>query len=98
MEIDAHIARIEERLGKRLIVRAVRTPEPELRGYVEVRPHRVLIEYSEEQPGYFWAYELLERLLEWVEAGGGSSYFYDHAGRLLRVPADLDATGSEPGR
>ncbi len=73
MEIDRRIERVEMALGKRLIVRRVRTPEPELRGYVEIRPSSVLVEYCEEQPGYFWGYELLERLLQWVEQGGGSA-------------------------
>lgn len=86
MEPNRRITAIEAALGKRLIVRAVHTPEPELRGYVEVRPGSVLIEYSEAEPGYFWGYELLERLLTWVEGGGGSTYFYEVGGRLVRVP------------
>jgi len=87
MELDRRITQIEATLGKRLIVRGVHTPEPELRGYVEVRPGSVLIEHSEAQPGYFWGYELLERLLDWVEGGGGAAYFYEVDGRLVRVPA-----------
>lgn len=87
MELDRRITQIEAALGKRLIVRGVHTPEPELRGYVEVRPGSVLIEYSEAQPGYFWGYETLERLLDWVEGDGGSAYFYEVEGRLVRVPA-----------
>ncbi len=95
MELDRRIAQVERTVGKRLIVRGVRTPEPELRGYVEVRPGSVLIEYCERLPGYFWEYELLETLLEWVEAGGGSAYFYEHRGGLIRVPFDL---GEPEGR
>lgn len=96
MEIDRRIAAIEAALGKRLIVRGVHTPEPELRGYVEVRPSSIVIEHSEAQPGYFWGYELLERLLDWVEQGGGSAYFYEVNGRLVRVSAtEARADGRE---
>lgn len=88
MEIDRRVAEVEEAVGRRLIVRAVRTDERQFRGYVEVRPRCVVIEYAEELPGYFWGYELLERLLCWVETGGGCAYFYEQSGRLIRVPCD----------
>ncbi|MGC9320341.1 MAG: hypothetical protein ACP5KN_20075 [Armatimonadota bacterium] len=87
MDIDARIAQVEATTGKRLIVRPVRTPERDLRGYVQVRARSVLIEYVEELPGFFWGYELLERLLAWVEVGGGSAWFYECNGRLVHVPA-----------
>jgi len=87
VEIDARIEQVEAAIGRRLIVRTVRTPEPEFRGWVQVRPSAVVIEYVEELPGYFWGFELLERLLEWVEAGGGTAWFYEHGGRLVSVPA-----------
>lgn len=87
MDIDTRIAQVEQTIGKRLIVRSVTTPEPEFRGWVDVRPSTVVIEYVEELPGYFWGFELLERLLEWVEGGGRSAWFYEHDGSLLRIPA-----------
>jgi hypothetical protein len=92
VDIDARIAQVEEAVGKRLIVRSVRTPERDLRGWVEVRPSVVVIEYAEELPGYFWGYELLERLLEWVEEGGGSAWFYESNGRLIRVASREEGT------
>lgn len=87
MEIDRRIADIEAELGRRLIVREVRTPERTLRGRVEVRASTVLIEYCAELQGYFWGYELLEELLDWVESEARSACFYEHNGRLLRIPA-----------
>ena len=57
-----------------------------------MRPSIVIIEYAEELPGYFWGFELLERLLQWVEGGGGSAWFYEHDGKLVRVPAKRDQT------
>ena len=88
MDIDTRIAQVEDAIGKRLIVRSVTTPEPEFRGWVEVRPLAVVVEYVEELPGYFWGFELLEKLLRWVEAGGGSAWFYEQNGKLVRIPAD----------
>ena len=96
MDIDTRIAQVEEATGKRLIVRAIATPEPEFRGWVEVRPSTVVIEYVEELPGYFWGFELLERLLRWVESGGGSAWFYEQGGTLVRIAADTERT--EGGR
>ncbi len=87
MDIDTRIAEAEEATGKRLIVRAITTPEPQFRAWVDVRADSVIIEYAEEQPGYFWGYELLERLLEWVEDGGASAWFYEQGDRLIRIPA-----------
>lgn len=92
LNIDARIAQVEETVGKRLIVRSIRTPEPEFRGWVEVRPSAVVIEYVEELPGYFWGFRLLERLLQWVESGGASAWFYEQDGRLVRIPARKDET------
>ncbi|MFP4250584.1 MAG: hypothetical protein ACLFU7_13075 [Armatimonadota bacterium] len=86
--MDARIAQVEKAIGKPLIVRSIATPEPEFRAWVEVRSSAVIIEYVEELPGYFWGFELLERLLEWVESGGGSAWFYAQDGRLVRIPAE----------
>jgi len=88
VEIDARIEQVEAAIGRRLIVRTVRTPEPEFRGWVQVRPSAVVIEYVEELPGYFWGFELLERLLDWVEAGGCTAWFYEQGGRLVSIPAE----------
>jgi len=90
VEIDARIAQVEAAVGRRLIVRTVRTPEPEFRGWVQVRPSAVVIEYVEELPGYFWGFELLEHLLDWVEAGGGTAWFYEQGGSLVSIPATSD--------
>jgi hypothetical protein len=92
VHMDARIVQVEQALGKRLIVRSVATPEPEFRAWVEVRPSAVVIEYVEELPGYFWGFELLEHLLAYVAVGGGTAFFYEHEGRLVRVPASEDSS------
>jgi hypothetical protein len=97
VDIDTRIAQTEKVTGKHLIVRAITTPEPEFRAWVEVRPSAVVIEYVEELPGYFWGFELLERLLEWVEAGGGSAWFYQQDDRLIRIPASRHSSENAEG-
>jgi hypothetical protein len=92
VDIDTRIAQVEEAVGKRLLVRSITTPEPQFRGWVEVRPSAVVIEYVEELPGYFWGFKLLERLLDWVEAGGDSAWFYEQDGRLVRIPVEQRQT------
>ena len=97
MTIDARIAHVEEVVGKPLIVRAVVTPEPQFRGYVEVRADSIVIEYAEETPGYFWGYELLEELLDWVESGGDSAWFHLHDRRLIRIPVYRETCEDKEG-
>ena len=76
MALDEHIRQVEERLGRPLVIRTVRVEDPDFRAQVRVGPSAVIIEYVEELPGFFWGYELLEELLEYVEQGGGSADFY----------------------
>lgn len=87
MNIDRRIANAQAVTGKHIIVQSVRTPEPEFRAWVEVRSQSVRIDYVDELPGYFGGYALLEHLLSWIEEGGGSAWFYEYNGRLVRVPA-----------
>ena len=98
MNLHERVKQLEERLGKRLIVRSVRTPEEGFRGRVEVGPSTVLIEYQEDVPGYFWGYELLEELLDYVEEGRPSAVIYE--GGVQYVPAsmaELDDMGRTKG-
>ena len=85
MSLNERVRRLEEGLGKRLIIRSVRTPEEGFRGRVQVGARTVLIEYQEDVPGYFWGYELLEELLDYVEGGGPSALMYE--GGIRYVPA-----------
>ena len=84
MRLDARIHQVQQRVGKPLLIRTVRTDEPDFRARVQVRASAVIIEYVEELPGYFWGYELLEELLDYVEDGGGSATF--HADELILPP------------
>jgi hypothetical protein len=82
MGIDERLASLERRLGKRLLLRGVRTPDAAFRGRVAERAHCLVIEYRDDLPGFFWHYEIIEELLDRVERGersftvfeGGVSY------------------------
>lgn len=95
MSLKDRIKQLEARLGKRLIIRSVRTPEQGFRGRVEVGIRTVLIEYQEDVPGYFWGYELLEELLDYVEEGRPSAIIYE--GGIQYVPASMAELG-DPGK
>lgn len=60
---------VERRIGMRVVLRGIRTPDPRFRGRVSERPGYLLVEYQVAQPGYFWEAPVVEKLLDLVEAG-----------------------------
>ena len=56
-------------LSRPVIIRGIRTPDPDFRGRLRVEPHRVLIEYQAAQYGYFWHLPIIEELLDRAGAG-----------------------------
>jgi len=56
-------------LGRPVRVRAVRTPDPGLRGRLRVEPGRVIIEYQVAEEGYFWYVPIVDELLSRAAAG-----------------------------
>ena len=87
MQLDERIRQVEARLGKRLTIRTVRLDDPDFRARVRVGAQMVVIEYVEELPGYFWGYELLEELLDYVDSGGISAVFDEGGIRRLAAEA-----------
>jgi hypothetical protein len=77
-------------LGRPVVVRGIRTPDPHLRGRLRVQPRRVLIEYQVAQQGYFWHIPIIEELLD--RAAGGETALD------LRLAHDspAEAAGREP--
>jgi uncharacterized protein (DUF2126 family) len=69
-------------LGRPVVIRGIRTPDPDFRGRLRVEPHRVLIEYQVAQAGYFWHLPIIEELL--ARAADGESQ------------AELREAGGEP--
>ncbi len=76
MRLEERIKQVEAHIGRPLVIRSVHTDDEDFRGRVQVRGSVVVIEYTEELPGYFWGYELLEKLLDYVEQGGATAIFH----------------------
>jgi len=60
---------VEAQIGKRIVIRGIRTLDPALRGRVTERQGYVLLEYQVAQPGYFWEVPVVEALLDRIAAG-----------------------------
>lgn len=85
--IAARIARLEKRLGLRVIVRGMRTTDPGLRGRLRRVPGAVVVEWRDETAGYFWHYDILEQLLGHLERGCVSLTLRDGEAPSVDVPA-----------
>jgi hypothetical protein len=62
-EITERISRLEQALGRRVVLRGVRVPDPLFRGRVSERKGVVVLEYRDAEVGYFWHYDIIEELL-----------------------------------
>jgi hypothetical protein len=60
---------VERALGKRVLVRGIRTPDEGLRGRLRSARGRMLIEYQVAEEGYFWHIPVIEELLNRAAAG-----------------------------
>ena len=60
---------VEARLGRRVVVREVRTPDAGFRGRIRRRGKSLWLEYQISQVGYFWQAEVIEDLLELAAEG-----------------------------
>ena len=68
------------RLGRPILLRACRWPDPGLRGRVTRRAGAIVLEYRDDGAGYFWHLDLIAELLSYVEQG--------HLQFSLRDPED----------
>jgi len=80
---------LAQALGRPVIIRGIRTPDPDFRGRLRVEPHRVLIEYQIREHGYFWHVPIIADLLDLAAAGQTSAELRDS-------PADPSA--ARPGQ
>jgi hypothetical protein len=86
---------VERQIGERIVVRGVRTPDPEFRGRISRQRGRVLIEVQEAMPGYFWEAELAEALLWRVAAGVRSATVTEADLRADRLSRQRRSPASE---
>ncbi len=71
-------------LGRPVVIRGIRTPDPEFRGRLRVEPGRVVIEYQVAQHGYFWHVPIIEELLARAAAGESGVELREGAGEADR--------------
>lgn len=67
--LSGRVKRLEARYGARIILRAVHVPDPGFRGSVRRRGGRIVVEYRDDTPGFFWHHDILRELLERLERG-----------------------------
>ena len=67
--LQKRLAEVEAKLGKPILLRAVRLPEQNVRGRVTDKGSHVLLEYRDDVPGFFWDVDIVRELLEAARAG-----------------------------
>jgi hypothetical protein len=84
--IDDRIRKLEKLRGKRIVLRGVRTSNKHFRGRLVERHGYIVLEYRDDQPGYFWHYEIIEELLGLVEKRSGNIILYEGDYQYMEVP------------
>ena len=69
MRLDERRREVERRLGKRIVLRGVRDPDPLWRGRLTERPSHFLLEYRDATVGFFWHHDIIRELLDLLEQG-----------------------------
>ena len=96
-DIDQRIQRIEARTGKRLILRSVRTRSAAFRGRVAERRGHIIVEFRDENPGYFWNHDVIRELLTCIEKGIGRTVtLYDGDVQYVELPRRRARKGNQP--
>jgi len=76
--LTRRIHELEDRLGTTVVLRPLHAPDPEFRGRITHKAGRVLIEYRDDTPGFFWHHDTIGELLDLIECGIGDFTLYDH--------------------
>ena len=79
--VEKRVQELEDKLGLRIILRPVHVPDTRFRGRILKRAGRVVLEYRDEVPGFFWSYDILRELLGHLEKGDLDVALYDEEAR-----------------
>ncbi len=71
------VEELEKQLGLPIILRPVHVPEPAFRGRITKRSDRIVLEYRDEVPGFFWHHDILRELFAHLEVGRFDISLYD---------------------
>ena len=69
MTLDQRVQQAAQRLGKPIVLRGVRDPDPLWRGRLTERPSHFLLEYRDATVGVFWHHDIIRELLDLLEQG-----------------------------
>lgn len=84
-ERDVLRAEAEATLRRRIVLRAVKAPEPGFLGRITDRGRYLLVEYRDETSGYFWDLDVLRKVLRRACAGECEVTLYE-GGRTVPEP------------
>jgi hypothetical protein len=79
--LEKRVRQLEHRLDLRIILRPVHVPDTRFRGRILKRPGRIVLEYRDEVPGFFWDYDILRELFAHLETGETDLSLYDEETR-----------------
>ena len=79
--VEGRVRELEARLGLRIILRPVHVPDTRFRGCIVKGANRVVLEYRDEVPGFFWSYDILRELFAHLEMGELDVALYDEEAR-----------------
>ena len=72
----------EDALGRRMVLRAIQSPDPGLVGRISERGGYLLVEYRDRTSGYFWDLDALRMVLD-VARGGRKNVSIYEDGRIV---------------
>lgn len=67
--ISTRVRRLEQQRGIGIVLRAVHAPDKRFRGRLTRRGARIIVEYRDDTPGFFWHHDILRELLDCLERG-----------------------------
>lgn len=67
--LHRRVQALEKQLGVTIVLRPLHSPDPAFRGRISRHGNRVVLEYRDRVPGFFWHYDILRELFAHVEAG-----------------------------
>ena len=79
--VEGRVRELEAWLGLRIILRPVHVPDTRFRGRIVKGANRVVLEYRDEVPGFFWSYDILRELFAHLEKGELDVALYDEEAR-----------------
>ncbi len=87
--LESQVREVEQQIGKRIVLRGIKTPDPTFRGCISSRPGYLLLEYRDETAGYFWDCDIMKELLGLVRRGHRDFVLCDRDMLSAQLPDNL---------